>query len=183
MTENRPTLEAVVGPDVALLLVDTWKRPIVVGLLAGPAKWDEAPFTLSFSQTPLDRDIERWRVFSGLEGEEEEEEEEVEDGVREEEQTMQAESGMVLEASSVATDTWETGISLNKLRFNCFRLLPHLFYTVTKTYLKTSQSETCCWWLDTLNSLRAKCSPQLSVQITQRLLWLWSDTKGIWETI
>lgn len=53
---------------------------------------------------------DRWRVFSGLEGEEEdeeeeEEEEEVEDGVREEEETMLEGSGTLLDAPSVATDT------------------------------------------------------------------------------
>lgn len=30
VTEKRPTLESEVGPDVALVLLDTWKRPIVV---------------------------------------------------------------------------------------------------------------------------------------------------------
>lgn len=30
VTEKRPTLEPVLGPAVALVFVDTWKRPIVV---------------------------------------------------------------------------------------------------------------------------------------------------------
>ena len=56
------------------------------------------------------REDERWRVFSGLEGEEEEEEEEeeeVEDGVREEEETMLEGPGTLPDAPSVATETWE----------------------------------------------------------------------------
>lgn len=83
---------------MALVLVDTWKRPIVV---------DEAPLTVSVSQTPFAKEDDRWRVFSGLEGdeEEEEEEEEVEDGVREEEETMLDGSGAQLDTPSVATDT------------------------------------------------------------------------------
>lgn len=56
---------------------------------------------------------DRWRVFSGLEGEdeedeeEEEEEEEVEeeDGVIDEEETMLAGPGMLLDVPSLATDT------------------------------------------------------------------------------
>lgn len=110
VTEKRPTFEPAVGSDVALLLLDTWKRPMVVGGPAGPTGRDDAPFTPSFSQTPLAREDDRWRVFSGLEGEEEEEEdeeEEVEDGVREEEETMPEGSGAVLGAPSVATDTWK----------------------------------------------------------------------------
>jgi len=56
----------------------------------------------------LDKEDDRWRVFSGLEGEEDEEEdEEVEDGVREEEETMPEESGTLLDTPSVATDTWK----------------------------------------------------------------------------
>lgn len=57
---------------------------------------------MSGSQSPLDRDVERWRVFSGLEGEEEEE---AEDEVREEDDTTQEGSGTALDTSSVATDT------------------------------------------------------------------------------
>lgn len=58
----------------------------------------------------MDRDDERWRVFSGLEGEEYEEEEEeeeevVEDGVMEEEETMLEGSGTLLDTPSVASDT------------------------------------------------------------------------------
>lgn len=107
MTENRPTLEPELGPDEVLVLVDTWKRPIVVD----PWSRDEAPLTASASQTPFGKEDERWRVFSGLEGEDdeeeddEEEEEEVEDGVREEEETMLDGSGTLLDAPSVATDT------------------------------------------------------------------------------
>ena len=102
MTENRPTLEPVPDPDVALLLGDTWKRPMVVGWPAWPAERGEAPLTPSVSATTLLRLDDRWRVFSGLEGEEEEEEEEdvVDDGVREEEETALKGSGM---------DTWERG--------------------------------------------------------------------------
>lgn len=65
---------------------------------------------LSVSQTPLDRGDDRWRVFSGLEGEEDEEdeeEEEVEDGVREEEETMLVGSRTLPDAPSVATETWK----------------------------------------------------------------------------
>ena len=123
MTEKRPTLEPAVGPDVALVLVDTWKRPMVVDWPAGPADTDKALFTASVSQTPLAREDDRWRVLSGLDGEEEEEEEdeeevEVEDGVKEEEETMVEGSGTLLDAPSVATDTWEReeGENVNKLR-------------------------------------------------------------------
>lgn len=73
-----------------------------------PTWTDEAPFTASVSQTPLNKADDLWRVFSGLEGEEEEEEEDeevVEDGVREEEETMLAPSGKPLDTSSVATET------------------------------------------------------------------------------
>lgn len=66
---------------------------------------------VSGSQTPLDRVLERWRVFSGLEGEEDEEDddedEDVEDGVMEEEETMLEGSGTLVDAPSVATDTWK----------------------------------------------------------------------------
>lgn len=53
------------------------------------------------------KEDDRWRVFSGLEGEEEEEEEEedVEDGVREEEDTMLDGSGTLLDVPSAVTDT------------------------------------------------------------------------------
>lgn len=112
MTEKRPTLDPDVGPDAALVLVDTWKRPIAVDWWAGPAVRDGAPFTMSVSQTPSVREEDRWRVFSGLEGEEDDEEEEeeeeeveVEDGAREEEETMLDGSGTLLGAPSVATDT------------------------------------------------------------------------------
>lgn len=105
----------MVGPDVALVFVDTWKRPIVVDWLAGSAGRDEASLIASISQTPLARLDDRWRVFSGLEGEdeedeeEEEEEEEVEeeDGVRDEEETTLAGPGMLLDVPSLATDTYE----------------------------------------------------------------------------
>lgn len=62
---------------------------------------------MSVSRIPLDRADDRWRVFSGLEGEDEDEEEDevVEDGVREEEETMLEGSGTLLDALSVATDT------------------------------------------------------------------------------
>lgn len=106
MTEKRPTLALEVGSDMSLVLVDTWKRPIVAEGSAEPVVTHGAPFT-SASQTPLARADERWRVFSGLEGEDEDEddEEEVEDGVREEEETMLDGSGTLLDAASVATDT------------------------------------------------------------------------------
>lgn len=52
---------------------------------------------------------------------------------------------------------------LTKLKLNHFRLLSCRFYAVTKTYLETPKSESCCWRLDTLNSLGAECSSQLSV--------------------
>lgn len=107
MTEKRPTLALEVGSDMSLVLADTWKRPIVVEGSAEPMVTHGAPFT-SFSQTPLARADERWRVFSGLEGEDEDEddeEEEVEDGVREEEETMLDGSGILLDAASVAADT------------------------------------------------------------------------------
>lgn len=64
---------------------------------------------MSSPQALLDREDARWRVFSGLEGEEEEveeeEDEEVEDGVREEEETMLDGSGMLLDEPSVAMET------------------------------------------------------------------------------
>lgn len=108
MTEKRPTLELGVGSDVALALVETWNRPIMVAWCEGPVVTVRASFTLSDSQIPFARGDERWRVFSGLEGEEEDEEddEEVEDGVREEEEMIPDGSGMFLDVSSVATDTW-----------------------------------------------------------------------------
>lgn len=107
VTEKRPTLELGLGSDVALVLVETWNRPIVVECCAGPVVTGGASFMLSDSQTPFGRGDKRWRVFSGLEGEEEDEDddEEVEDGVREEEETMLDGSGMLLDASSVATET------------------------------------------------------------------------------
>jgi len=62
-------------------------------------------------QTPLDREDDRWRVFSGLEGEDEEEEdeeeEEVEDGGWEEEETILGGPGTLLDVPSPATDTWK----------------------------------------------------------------------------
>lgn len=115
MTEKRPTLEPVVGPDVALVLVDTLKRPIVVDWLAGPAERDDAPFIASVTQVPLDREGGRWRVFSGLEGDDDEEEEEEEEEEVEEEvedavtggwETMFEGPGLLLDTPSVATDTW-----------------------------------------------------------------------------
>lgn len=107
VTEKRPTLEPGFGSDVPLVLVETWKRPIVVECCAGPAVTGGASFVLSDSQVPFGRGDERWRVFSGLEGEEEDEDEDeqVEDGVREEDETMLDGSGMFLDASSVATET------------------------------------------------------------------------------
>lgn len=112
MTEKRPTLDPLLGTDVELVLVDTWKRPTVVDWLAGSVERGEAPLTTLVSLTPLVRGDDLWRVFSGLEGGEEDEEEddeevEVEDGVRDEEETMQEGSGTLLEAPSEATDTWE----------------------------------------------------------------------------
>lgn len=109
VTEKRPTLEPVVCPDVVFVLVETWKRPMVVGWLSRPTQTDEDPFTVSGLQTPLERPDDRWRVFSGLEGEEEEEEDEeeedVEDGGWEEEETMLEGPGTLLDPPSVATDT------------------------------------------------------------------------------
>lgn len=83
----------------------------MVGRPAGAADRGKAPFPESVSQTTLDREDDRWRVFSGLEGEEEddEEEEEVEDGVREAEETMLVGSLTQLDTRSVATDTWKRG--------------------------------------------------------------------------
>lgn len=107
MTEKRPTLEAGLGSDVAPVLAETWNRPMVVECCAGAVVTGGASSTLSDLQTPFGRGDKRWSVFSGLEGEEEddEEDEEVEDGVREEEETMLDGSGMFLDASSVATET------------------------------------------------------------------------------
>lgn len=106
MTENRPTLEpvAAVGSDVALVLVDTVKRPIVVGWLS---ETEEPPSTALTSVSPLDRGDDRWKVFSGLEGEEEveEEEEDVEDGVWEEDETTLDGSWALLVAPSGAIET------------------------------------------------------------------------------
>lgn len=90
MTENRPTTEPTAGSGEALLL-DTWKRPMVVGWLG-----------LSVSETSLDRRDERWRVFSGLEGEEDEEE--VEDDVEEAEETTLDGPGARVGASSGGTE-------------------------------------------------------------------------------
>lgn len=59
VTEKRPTLDPVVCSDMALVLVETWKRPIVVGPLAGPAERDEAPLTASFGDTPFDKEDDR----------------------------------------------------------------------------------------------------------------------------
>lgn len=107
VTEKRPTLELGPGSDAALVFVETWKRPMVVEFCAGPEATGGASLTLLDSQTPFGRGDRRWRVFSGLEGEEEDEDddEELEDGVREEEETMLDGSGMFLDASSVATET------------------------------------------------------------------------------
>lgn len=107
MTEKRPTLELGLGSDAALVLVETWNRPIMVECCAGPEASGGASFNLLDSQTPFGRGDRRWRVFSGLEGEEEDEDddEELEDGVREEEETTLDGSGMFLDASSVATET------------------------------------------------------------------------------
>lgn len=104
VTEKRPTFELGVGSDVVLVLVETWNRPIVVAGCAGPVVTGRPLFSLSDSQIPFARGDERWRVFSGLEGEEEDEEddEEVEDGVMEEEPDG---SGTFLDVSSGATDT------------------------------------------------------------------------------
>lgn len=103
VTEKRPTCELGVGSDVALVLVETWNRPIVVARCAGPVVTGRASFRLSDSQISFARGDERWRVFSGLEGEEEDEEDdEVEDDVKEEEPEG---SGTFLDVSSVATDT------------------------------------------------------------------------------
>lgn len=108
VTEKRPTLEPALDSDVAFVLVDTWKRPMVVDWLEGAALIDEAPFTASVSQMFLDREEDRCRVFSGLEGEEDdvdEDEEEVEEGVSEEEDTMLEGCGALV-VPSAATDTW-----------------------------------------------------------------------------
>lgn len=107
VTEKRPTLELGLGSDAALVLVETWNRPIMVECCAGPEASGGASFILLDSQTPFGRGDRRWRVFSGLEGEEEDEDddEELEDGVREEEETTLDGSGMFLDASSVATET------------------------------------------------------------------------------
>lgn len=76
--------------------------------MAGPAEIAEDRLRAS---VPLVREDDRWRVFSGLDGEdededeEEEEEEEVEDGVREEEETLLEGSGTLLDVPSVATET------------------------------------------------------------------------------
>lgn len=114
MTENRPTLEpvAAVGSDVALVRVDTMKRPMVVGW---PSETEEPPSTALTSVSPLGRGDDRWKVFSGLEGEEEVEEEEeedddveddVEDGVWEEDETTLDGSWALLVAPSAAVETW-----------------------------------------------------------------------------
>lgn len=107
VTEKRPTLELGLGSDVALVLVETWNRPIVVECCAGPVVTGGASFIWLDSQTPFGRGDKQWRVFSGLEGEEDDEddEEEVDDGVSEEEETMLDLSGIFLDASSVATET------------------------------------------------------------------------------
>lgn len=107
MTEKRPTFELGLGSDVALVLVETWNRPIVVECCAGPRATGGASFILLDSRTPFGRGDKRWRVFSGLEGEEEDEDddEELEDGVREEEEPMLDGSGMLLDVSSVVTET------------------------------------------------------------------------------
>lgn len=58
----------------------------------------------------LHKEDDRWRVFSGLEGEEDdvdEDDEEVEDGVSEEEDTTLEGCGALLDAPSAATDTWK----------------------------------------------------------------------------
>lgn len=104
VTKNRPTLEAALVSDEASLLLVTWKRPTLVLWMAESLEIVEAP---SASLGPLGRGDDWWSVLSGLEGaedDEDEDDEEIEDGVRDEEDTMVDGSG----ASSAATETYIT---------------------------------------------------------------------------
>lgn len=109
MTKNRPTWEPADGSDGAMVVLETWKRPIFV---VWPADWEEVP---SVSPVSLGKGVNLWSVLSGLEGaEEEEDEEEVEereeeeDGVRDEEETALGRSGALLGPTSGGTEVFET---------------------------------------------------------------------------
>lgn len=82
---------------MAMVLAETWNRPILVECCAGPVVTGGASFMLSDSHTLFGRGDKRWRVFSGLEGEEEDEDddEDVEDGVWEEDELMLVGSEML----------------------------------------------------------------------------------------
>lgn len=105
VTKNRPTLEAADGSDGAMVVLDTWKRPILV---VWPAEREAAP---SVSPESLGKGDDLWSVFSGLEGEEEdevEEKEDLEDGVRDEEETTLGGFGTLLGSSSGGTEVCAT---------------------------------------------------------------------------
>ena len=144
ITEKRPTFETELGLGPVLALVDTWKRPMVVGCVGT----EESASTESPLRTPLERrEEERWRVFSGLEREEEEEEEEEdeEDGVREEEEAMLEGSGVLPVLASAATETWKRPSSTTLVEGKAASLLPGMVSGLRALLSWPSRLPTGCW--------------------------------------